>query len=138
MKDELVKYKYIAEPCRNFCIFAHTIIVDPIDGKEKIVLSNFSEGGTGSVIIIDPESREHETVKIPSDEGAWALINYENEKLVVGTCSKYGYVHTLDLRSRKWLESLRDKDERYIWNMTLGSDGMIYGGTWPGLFTVAV
>ena len=50
----------------------------------------------------------------------------------MGTCSNFGYVHAFDLKSRKWLEPLRDKDERYVWNMTLGSDGKIYGGTWPG------
>lgn len=136
MSDKITNYEYVAEPCRNFCIFSSTIFTDPVDGVEKIVLSNFTDGGIGLIVIINPENGEHETLQIPGDEGCWALLNYKNEKLVMGTCSNFGYVHVLDLKSRKWLEPLRDKDERYIWNMTLGSDGKIYGGTWPGCVLV--
>lgn len=132
MSVDMNNYKLVAEPCRNFCIFSSAIFTDPADGIEKLVLSNYTDGGRGLIVIINTENGEHETLEIPGDEGCWAILNYKNEKLVLGTCSNYGYVHTLDLKTRKWLEPLRDKDERYIWNMTLGSDGKIYGGTWPG------
>jgi hypothetical protein len=38
----------------------------------------------------------------------------------------------LDLAAREWAEPLRDPGETYIWNLTVGSDGLIYGGTYPG------
>jgi hypothetical protein len=79
-------YEYLEQPCRNFCFFKGILIQDPKDNKEKVVLSSFVAGGVGEVLIIDPESGEGETIKIPGDNGAWALFNYKNERLLVGTC----------------------------------------------------
>jgi hypothetical protein len=134
MKEKAVKayFKAIAEPCRNFNILGSTVITDPKDGREKLVLSNFAAGTTGNLIFIDTKTGEGEAIKLPGDEGAWALLNLSNEKLLVGTCAGYGYLHSLDLKSRTWAEPLRDPHEKYIWNLTMGSDGMVYGGTYPG------
>ena len=126
------KVEFMAEPCRNFNILGSSVIIDPIDGKEKLVFSNFAAGTTGNLIFIDTQTGEGEALKLPGDEGAWAIMNLNNEKLLIGTCAGYGYLHCLDLKSRIWAEPLRDKHEKYIWNLTLGSDGMIYGGTYPG------
>ena len=125
-------YKYLNDPCRNFCILASTALIDPMDGHEKIVLSSFVDGGTGILVFIDRITGEGEAVSLPGDEGAWALLNINNEKLLVGTCGLFGYLHKLDLRTRTWSEPLRDKDETYIWNLVMGSDEKVYGGTWPG------
>lgn len=125
-------YKYVNDPCRNFCILASTTLIDPIDKHEKIVLSSFVDGGTGILVFIDRNTGAGETVTLPGDEGAWALLNVNNEKLLVGTCGLFGYLHRLDLKTRTWSEPLRDKDETYIWNLVMGSDGKVYGGTWPG------
>jgi len=127
-----LNYKYLGEPCRNFCILASIQITDPMDGREKIVLSSFVSGGTGRLIFIDIQSGSGESIGLPGDEGAWALLCLNNGKLLVGTCGLKGYLHCLDLKSRKWAESFRDENESYIWNLTLGSDGMVYGGTYPG------
>ncbi|MEN6314315.1 MAG: hypothetical protein ABFD25_08730 [Clostridiaceae bacterium] len=125
-------YKFVNDPCRNFCILASITLIDPIDRHEKIDLSSFVEGGTGILVFIDRNTGEGETVTLPGDEGAWALLNVNNEKLLVGTCGLLGYLHKLDLKTRTWSEPLRDKDETYIWNLVMGSDGKVYGGTWPG------
>jgi hypothetical protein len=58
--------------------------------------------------------------------------NWQNEKLLIGTCGTYEYLHCLDLATREWAEPLRDEKESYIWNLCVGSDGLVYGGTYPG------
>lgn len=127
-----MEYKYLDQPSRNFCFLGSGLITDPADGREKIVLTSFASGATGRIVIIDPAGGEGESLEMPGDEGAWGLLCYNNEKLLIGTCSQYGYLHSLDLRTRKWLKPLRSGNETYIWNLTQGSDGMVYGGTWPG------
>ncbi|NSW89460.1 MAG: hypothetical protein HPY74_02060 [Firmicutes bacterium] len=127
-----MQYRYLGNPCRNFCFLGAIKINDPKDGREKVVLSSFVSGETGGLVFIDTESREGEWIELPGDEGAWALFLYNNEKLLVGTCGTRGYLHCLDLKSRTWAEPLRDENETYIWNLVQGSDGMVYGGTYPG------
>ncbi|MDF2648935.1 MAG: beta chain-like quinoprotein amine dehydrogenase [Paenibacillus sp.] len=122
----------IAQPSRNFCILGKTRIRDPLDGREKLVLANFAAHATGNIILIDTETGAGESILFPGDAGAWALYNWNDEKLIVGTCAKYGYVHSLDLRTRAWAQPLRDENETYIWNFTKGADGYLYGGTYPG------
>lgn len=131
-KDLIHKYHSLGEPCRNFCIFGSIVIRDPKDGREKMVLSNLVHAGVGTLIFIDPETGAGETIKSIDDDGAWALHNLDDRKLLVGTCGRYGYLLCLDLETRKWMEPLKDPGERYIWNLARGSDGKIYGGTWPG------
>jgi hypothetical protein len=48
-------------------------------------------------------------------------LNLNNENLLVGSCPSYGYLHSLDLKTRTWAEPLKDEKEQYIWNLTLGS-----------------
>ncbi|WP_127579516.1 hypothetical protein [Paenibacillus koleovorans] len=128
----LLQPESVAQPCRNFCILGKTSLIDPLDGREKFVLSNFAAHATGNIVLIDVETGVGESILLPGDSGAWALYNWDNEKLIVGTCPGKGYVHSLDLRSRTWAEPLRDDNETYVWNFTCGEDGMLYGSTYPG------
>ncbi|MFB9753785.1 hypothetical protein ACFFNY_19630 [Paenibacillus hodogayensis] len=133
MSDRQLKQPEAVErPCRNFCILGKTVVRDPMDGREKLVLSNFAAGSVGNLILIDTETGEGETIGLPGDAGAWALLNWRDEKLIVGTCPGYAYVHSLDLRTRTWAVPLRDESEQYVWNWTIGSDNNVYGGTYPG------
>lgn len=124
--------RFLGAPCRNFCVLSAIQIKDPMDSREKFILSSFVSGGTGRLVFIDIQTGGGESIELPGDEGAWALLNLNNEKLLVGTCGLKGYLHCLDLKSRAWAEPLRDENETYIWNLVLGSDGMVYGGTYPG------
>jgi len=128
-----MKVQKLAKPSRNFCIFNGLVIdEDPKDGKEKYVVSSYVAGGIGRIVFIDTHSKEGEGISIPDDEGAWALHYLpEQGKLLVGTCSNFGYVHTLDLKTRTWDKSLR-LDESYIWNFAQGKNGHVYGSTYPG------
>lgn len=127
-----MSYHLIGQPCRNFNILAAITLVDPLDGREKVVLSNFAAGAIGNLILLDPQTGEGEAIPLPDDEGAWALLNLDNETLLVGTCPRAGYLHRLELRDRTWAEPLSDPNETYIWNLCRGSDGLVYGGTYPG------
>lgn len=132
METKGLRYEHLTNPCKNFCFLASTTLIDPKDGRQKIVLSSFVSRGTGGVIFIDPKAETAEWLELPGDEGAWALLPLNNEKLLVGTCGEKGYLHCLELKNRKWAKSLREEKETYIWNLILGNDGMIYGGTYPG------
>jgi streptogramin lyase len=122
----------LGQPCRNFQILGIAAFTDPRDGREKAVLSNFAAGAVGNIVIVDPLTGEGEDLALPGDNGAWAVLNWRDEKLLIGTCGQYGYLHCLDLESRRWAEPLRDEKEQYIWNLCLGEDGLVYGGTYPG------
>jgi hypothetical protein len=123
----------VGQPCRNFQILGIAQFNDPRDGgREKVVLSNFASGATGSIVIIDPATGTGEAIDLPGDNGAWAVLNWRNERLLIGTCGQYGYLHSLDLATRQWDPPLRDPNEQYIWNLCVGSDGLVYGGTYPG------
>lgn len=108
------------------------LVRDPRDGREKVVLGNWAGGEVGSLVFIEPASGEGEALLLPGDEGPEGLLNLDNRKLLVGTSEQYGYLHSLDLSSCRWAKPLRDPKETYIWNLCRGSDGMIYGGTYPG------
>ncbi|MEF3304010.1 hypothetical protein [Paenibacillus sp. GYB003] len=130
-RTERAMYAEAAEPCRNFNILGAVALIDPKDGREKLVLSNFAAGSVGNLILIDTETHEGEAIRLPGDSGAWAVLPL-GDKLLIGTCPDYGYLHSLDLRTREWAKPLRIESEKYIWNLVVGSDGLVYGGTYPG------
>lgn len=122
----------LGRPCRNFNFLGGARFTDPRDGREKAVLSNFASGETGNLIFLDPDTGAAESLLLPGDEGAWAVLNLNDEKLLIGTCSLHGYLHVLDLKTRAWATPLKDPGENYIWQLCLGDDGLVYGGTYPG------
>jgi hypothetical protein len=119
--------EYISDPCRNFNVLGTALLVDPKDGRLKYVLSDLD------IIFIDVYSGEPEIIEKPEKNWAWAVYNYNNEKLIIGTVSHpMTYIYSLDLKTRKWADVLSVRNEQYIWNFTMASDGMLYGGTYPG------
>lgn len=126
------EWQYLGQPCRNFNILAKTLITDPLDGKEKLVLSNFASSETGSIILIDVQTGKGENFQLPVGEGAWGLVNWHNEKLIIGTCTGVAYLHVFDLKTRTFAKPLVGEGESYFWQMASASDDKIYGGTYPG------
>ena len=127
-----MKWEELSKPCRNFCFFNVLKVYDPRDGDEKIVFSSFSSAENGVFVLLDPKTLEEEMYSLPYDSGAWAVIQLTGDhSLLFGTCTNDGAAHRFDLRNRAWAGSVK-LDEKYIWHFTAGSDGNIYGGTWPG------
>lgn len=120
------------QPCRNFNILARTSVIDPKDNREKFLLSNFADGETGNIILIDVKTGKGENFPLPVGAGAWGLVNWHDNKIIVGTCTEQAYLHVFDLKKRKWAEPIISKGESYFWQMGLASDDKVYGGTYPG------
>lgn len=123
-----------AEPCCNFSVMKCVLVPrDPRDGREKIVLSSYAAESIGRIVIVDTETMEGETYELPNDSGAWALLWLpEREELLIGTCDHLGSLHRFQMRERRFLEPMRVDPETYLWNFTLGGDGKVYAGTYPG------
>lgn len=124
--------QFSGTPCKNFNILATETIVDPKDNRPKLVLSNFAAREIGSIVIVDPETGTGEHFVLPKGAGAWGLVNWHNEKLIIGTCTVQAYLHVFDLLKREFVETIESKGESYFWQMGLASDDKIYGGTYPG------
>ncbi len=132
-----MELQLLGEPCRNFCFLGSLAVRDNGDGgKEKIVFSSFAAGETGVLLLIDPENGEGESIILPADSGAWALVLQDENTLLVGTCAEYGYLHVFDIPSRTFSASYRTDSETYIWNLVKASDGRVYGGTYNGCVLV--
>jgi hypothetical protein len=120
------------QPCRNFNILARTSVIDPKDNREKFLLSNYADGETGNIILIDIKTGKGENFPLPIGAGAWGLVNYHNNKIIVGTCTDQAYLHVFDLKKREWAKPIVSEGESYFWQMGLASDNKVYGGTYPG------
>lgn len=132
-----MELQFLGEPCRNFCFLGSIAVKDNGNGgKEKIVFSSYAAGKTGILLLIEPDTGEGETVQLPADAGAWALALQDENTLLVGTCSEYGFLHVFDIPSRKFTASYRTDSETYIWNLVKASDGRVYGGTYNGCVLV--
>jgi len=127
-----MKWETVSKPCRNFCFFNEQKVYDPRDGGEKICFSSFSDADNGVFVLLDTDTLAEERYGLPYDSGAWAVIQLpEDHSLLFGTCPHDGAAHRFDMKSRTWAGSVK-ADEKYIWHFAAGSDGHIYGGTWPG------
>jgi outer membrane protein assembly factor BamB len=120
----------LGEPCRAFNVLAGRVVTDPA-GKEWLVLTNMNEASGMELIFIDPRSNTAKSYKAPAGAGSWALLQVPGDRLVVGTYYD-GTFMVFDLKQMKFIQSIPFKGEEYIWNLALGSDGRVYGGTYRG------
>ncbi|MFK7691404.1 hypothetical protein [Paenibacillus sp. HJGM_3] len=65
------------------------------------MLVNFAAHATRDIILIDVETGAGESILIPGDSGAWALYNWNDEKLIVGRCPGFDYIYKNKLLRRK-------------------------------------
>ena len=130
-----MKVDFLGTPCRVFAFMgAEYIPADPKDGKEKYAIGSCSGGNDKmQIVLFDPETMRGESLEVTGDSGVYALLYLPDyERLLVGTVGSYGWVHALDMKTRTWMESLRIDGEYYVWNLTRGGDGKVYGSNWPG------
>jgi outer membrane protein assembly factor BamB len=126
-----IKVERIGQPCLAKQVLGGCIVRDPQSGTERFVVTNMNEASGAELILIDPEHDRAELFHAPAGAGSWAILPAPNDRLVVGTYYDGNFM-VFDLRQRRFIQHIRLANEEYIWNLAYGSDGRLYGGTYPG------
>ena len=126
-----MKWENLAKPCRNLCFRTVKPVYDPVSKNEKILFTSFTGEENGVIILVDTETLENEIYVQPSDHGAWGVLQLPDHSILIGSCTKDGAVQRFDMHKREWICNVK-ADVLYIWDFAIGSDGMVYCGTWQG------
>ncbi len=121
----------LGQPCRAKQVLAGRVVVDRHDGREWFVLTNDNETKGAELLFIDPATGEGRMVVAPAGAGSWALNEVRGDRLIVGTFYD-GTLMVFDLNAMAFVKTVKFPGEDYIWNLAVGSDGRLYGGTYPG------
>ena len=124
-------YQHLGQPCRAKQILSGKIVVDRRDARERFVIANNNEEHNLELIFIDFENDTAEVFTAPSGAGSWALLEVPGDRLIVGTFYNGVYL-VFDLKTMQFVQTADFPGESYIWNLALGGDGRVYGGTYPG------
>ncbi|MFH1743628.1 MAG: hypothetical protein ABIH23_31880 [bacterium] len=125
------RLEHLGQPCRAKQILAGIVVTDRDDGRERFVLANDNETYGCELLYIDFENDTGKMYPAPAGAGSWALLEVPGDKLVVGTFYD-GVFMVFDLKEKKFIKVADFEGESYIWNLALGGDGRVYGGTYPG------
>lgn len=120
----------LGQPCRARQILGSAMVTDRQDGRERLILLNDNEAAHCELLYIDFEKNTAESYFAPAGAGSWCGIEVPGDFLVVGTFYD-GALMGFDLRAKKFTKVVRVPGESYIWNLVLGGDGRVYGGTYP-------
>lgn len=121
----------LGQPCRAKQVLAGRVVVDRRDGREWFVLTNDNETQGSELLFIDPATGEGRMIVAPAGAGSWALNEVRGDRLVVGTFYDGAFM-IFDLASMAFVKTAKFPGEEYIWNLAVGGDGRVYGGTYPG------
>ena len=124
-------FEPLGAPCISRQVLAGRAVTDRATGRELFVLTNMNEISRMELIFIDYAENTGRVFKAPAGDGSWALNEVVGDRLVVGTYYD-GMFMTFDLNAMKFVNNVRFDKEEYIWNLALGGDGKLYGGTYPG------
>lgn len=119
----------LGQPCRARQVLAGRVVVDRENGRELLVLTNMNETTGMELVFVDFEENTARVVHAPAGSGSWALNEVPGDRLVVGTYYD-GMFMVFDLRTMSFIKTAQFPGESYIWNLTMGKDGRIYGGTY--------
>ena len=121
----------LADPVRAKQVLAGRAAVDPVDGREKFWITNMNEQYGGELIAIDFEGDTAEVFRWPAGQGSWCVLPLPRERLAISTYYD-GKFLVFDMRRREFTRVVSFPGESYVWEMATGSDGRVYGGTYPG------
>ncbi|HQO35291.1 MAG TPA: hypothetical protein PLG59_11560, partial [bacterium] len=121
----------LGQPCRAKQILAGIVVTDRQDGRERFVLANDNETQGCELLYIDYANNTGEMFPAPAGAGSWALLEVPGDRIVVGTFYD-GVFMVFDLNKKAFIKVADFPGEKYIWNLALGGDGRVYGGTYPG------
>lgn len=123
--------EHLGQPCRAKQVLGACMVTDRKDGRERLVLLNDNETFGCELLYIDFEKNTGEVFPAPAGAGSWTGIEVPGDRLVVGTFYD-GTFMVFDLKEKRFVKAVRLAKEDYIWNLALGTDGRVYGGTYPG------
>ncbi|HZZ41688.1 MAG TPA: PQQ-binding-like beta-propeller repeat protein [Tepidisphaeraceae bacterium] len=120
----------LGQPCRAFNILSGRVVKDP-SGHEWLAMMNMNENSGAELLMVDFASNHGSLYRAPAGAGAWALIKIpDSNQLIAGTFYDGSFM-SFDLGKMAWGKSARAGNQQYIWTASLGSDGRVYGGTYP-------
>jgi len=128
---------WIAQPCRSKQILGGCVAIDPVDGRERLVLLSNNEIHGCEMISIDFTGGIGDLFTLPSGSGSWDIRQVSGNLLVMGTFYN-GHFIVFDLGKKQTIQDIDIPGESYIWNLSAGPDGRIYGGTYPGAVLCAL
>ena len=126
---EAARLEHIGQPCRAKNILSWRVVRDRATGKEMFVLANMNENSGAELIFIDYDADTAKVYKAPAGAGAWGLNEVPGDRLIVSTFYD-GVFMVFDLKKMEFVKVADFPGETYIWNMAMGSDGRIYGGSY--------
>ena len=129
--DQPAAIEHLGQPCRAKNVLATRLVVDRADGRERFVLTNMNEDTGCELIFIDYEKDTGRVVRAPAGSGSWALNEVPGDRLIVGTAYDGAFM-VFDLKKMEFVKVAKFPGESYIWNLAMGGDGRIYGGTYGG------
>jgi outer membrane protein assembly factor BamB len=121
----------LGEPCRAKMVLAGRVVTDRTSGREMFVLADTNEATGVELIFVDFERDTATSYRAPAGAGAWALLEVHGDRLIVGTFYD-GKFMVFDLKAMKFTATASFPGESYVWNLAIGGDGRVYGGTYPG------
>ncbi|MGC8861663.1 MAG: hypothetical protein ACP5R5_02690, partial [Armatimonadota bacterium] len=125
------RIEHLGQPCRAKNVLATRVVRDRADGRERFVLTNMNEQSGCELIFIDYEKNTGRVIRAPAGAGSWALNEVPGDRLIVGTFYDGAFM-VFDLKKMEFVRVSKFPGESYIWNLAMGGDGRIYGGTYGG------
>lgn len=120
----------LGQPCRAKNILSGRAVTDRTTGREMLAMVNMNEDTGAELIFVDYEKEAGTLYHAPAGSGSWALDEVPGDRMVVGTFYD-GRFMVFDLKKMEFAQNIDFPGETYIWNLATGSDGRIYGGTYP-------
>lgn len=120
----------LGQPCRAKNILATAVVKDRASGRDMFVLSDMNETSNSELLFVDFENDTGKAYRAPAGSGSWALKEVPGDRLIVATFYD-GVFMVFDLNKMEFVKVSDFVGETYIWNLALGNDGRVYGGTYP-------
>jgi len=121
----------LGQPCRGKNILSGRIVTDRATGRELLAMVDMNETTGAELLFVDFGKNKGVKYHCPGGSGSWALNEVPGDRLVIGTFYD-GKFMVFDLRKMEFIKDVYFPGESYIWNLALGGDGRMYGGTYGG------
>jgi len=111
----------------------NAIILDPEAGIDATILQTSHNYAEGKVVRFQPATGETEYLDLPHSSGAWAGVRVGDDVYLGGHLpGDFFHLKITDSQIVRFEIPRPDSEKfEFVWNTDVGSDGMIYLGTYP-------